>query len=519
MKKYFLLSIILLFNSFIMAQQKKHIVEAKETLYGLSKKYQISIDELRKSNPQLKDRAPQIGETLIIPDKTFNPNPKKKDNTVPSNTSNNSSAKDIDTSKEFIYITVEPKETLYRISKKYKISIDSIKKLNPNMDEKGPKIGEVLKLYATTNKIKNQNSKDSDSTKSNAKEDNVAISKSTVNDKNENVINVVMFLPFHTETKEKNEERNIAKEFYSGAFIALDSLTNKGRKINVNLLDSGEDNKFRETLNTYDFSNTQLIIGPLFKSGIISVANKIKKIPIVSPFTSSDELDNYSNLILYDTKDQILAEKLVEEMMKKYSGEKIYILYDNDHVEVAHYVKSLLLNKKKNIEIVLTQKAEDIKPQQNLVTQEYNKIYSIIISEDNNLLTNYLNNIINWNTDQLQPISLYYSSLFDNKKYSGKLLDFGLIYSDTKYVNEYGFNEQKTINAYKKKFCNTPGKYAIVGFDVTYDILNRMDNNGILYDKYMKSEAKQLSNKYSFIRIKNNGAWANQGARIIQLLK
>lgn len=515
MKKFFLLLTVSLLSTFAIAQQKKHVVEAKETLYGLSKKYQISIDELRKYNPKLNERAPQIGETLIIPDKTSNATTKKNDS-VPVNKKTDSPTKNKEIPVEYVYVTVEPKETLYGLSKKYNTTIETIKKLNPNMDENNPKIGEVLKLPAITKNTKTESEKNNTETLSPVEQP-----KTETQDKKQDIdketLNIVMFLPFHTETTEGNAERNIAKEFYSGAYIALDSLADKGKKINVNVLDSGEDNKFMETLNTYDFSNTQLIIGPLFKSGILAVANKIKQIPIVSPFTSSDDLDNYSNLILYDTKEDILAEKLVEEMMKKYTGEKIYILYDDDHAETAQYFKSLIKNK--NAEIVLTKNTGDIKPQQNLVTQEYNKIYSIIISNQDSFIANYLNTIIDWNSSQIQPISVFYSSLFDNKKYSGKLLDFGLIYSDTKYVNEYGFNEQKTINAYKNKYCNIPGKYAIAGFDVTYDILTRMDNKGNLSDKSMEVEKKQLSNKYSFTKVRKDGAWANQGARIIQLLK
>lgn len=47
-------------------QNFNHIVKKKETIYGISKKYSISIDEIKKNNFFLKKRNLQIGDILII---------------------------------------------------------------------------------------------------------------------------------------------------------------------------------------------------------------------------------------------------------------------------------------------------------------------------------------------------------------------------------------------------------------------------------------------------------------------
>ena len=44
-----------------------HKVEPDETLYGLARNYNVSIDEIKRSNPVLANRGPVIGETLLIP--------------------------------------------------------------------------------------------------------------------------------------------------------------------------------------------------------------------------------------------------------------------------------------------------------------------------------------------------------------------------------------------------------------------------------------------------------------------
>ena len=46
--------------------QLSHLVKAKESLYGISKQYNISIDELEKNNPVLKEVGLQPGQVLVI---------------------------------------------------------------------------------------------------------------------------------------------------------------------------------------------------------------------------------------------------------------------------------------------------------------------------------------------------------------------------------------------------------------------------------------------------------------------
>ena len=44
----------------------KHKVEPKETLYGLSKKYNVSVDEIKQKNEAVLQNGLQIGQILII---------------------------------------------------------------------------------------------------------------------------------------------------------------------------------------------------------------------------------------------------------------------------------------------------------------------------------------------------------------------------------------------------------------------------------------------------------------------
>ena len=46
---------------------KTHVVSAKETVYGLTKLYNVSEEELEKANPGLAENGLKIGEELNIP--------------------------------------------------------------------------------------------------------------------------------------------------------------------------------------------------------------------------------------------------------------------------------------------------------------------------------------------------------------------------------------------------------------------------------------------------------------------
>jgi cell wall-associated NlpC family hydrolase len=108
-----------------------HIVKPKETLYSLSKQYGVTMEEICEMNPELKTGNLKKGTKLkfrntnSIPDTTeeIKTQPKVVDEPKVTETS----------SKDAIIHKVQPKETLFRISKKYGVSVSELQKLNPNL--------------------------------------------------------------------------------------------------------------------------------------------------------------------------------------------------------------------------------------------------------------------------------------------------------------------------------------------------------------------------------------------------
>ncbi|MBE8725905.1 peptidoglycan endopeptidase [Flavobacterium hungaricum] len=115
-----------------------HEVAAKETLWGISKKYNISVDELKKANPLLETEGLKIGQQIVIPSKE-NPIIEKPAETEIAST-------DVELFRE-----VKPKETKYGISKEYGITVAELERQNPSIKGKVP-AGYLLKIKVTKEK-------------------------------------------------------------------------------------------------------------------------------------------------------------------------------------------------------------------------------------------------------------------------------------------------------------------------------------------------------------------------------
>jgi LysM repeat protein len=103
-----------------------HKVAAGQTLFFISKMYNVSISDIRKNNPQIQD------DLIIKPDDVLVISVPKK--------------AEVSGAKESYQThTVETKETLYSISKKYNVSVDEIIRMN-NLETPAIQIGQELRV-------------------------------------------------------------------------------------------------------------------------------------------------------------------------------------------------------------------------------------------------------------------------------------------------------------------------------------------------------------------------------------
>lgn len=115
-----------------------HEVLAKETLWGISKKYNVSVEDLKKANPLLESEGLKIGQQITIPSNVI----ADQGNPV----ENAPKPEDVEVSRE-----VKPKETKYAIAKEFGISVAELEKQNPAIKKK-LKVGYVLTIRTSKEK-------------------------------------------------------------------------------------------------------------------------------------------------------------------------------------------------------------------------------------------------------------------------------------------------------------------------------------------------------------------------------
>lgn len=559
-KKIFLLAGFLMFIGFS-AQQKIHTVTKGDTPYAISKKYGITLDELFKLNPALKNGNLNIGDKVLV---------KGNSTTEKSNSS------------DLGFIIIKPKQTLYSITKQYHISETQIRKLNPNLEMK---IGE--KVYIPENLIRNYADADArnesyipvvveensskDKKPENKEENNSYTSTGVSNDdfitytvqegdttfgiinkfgisldelirlnpqissgfkngmilkikkadfgfvkKSGDALNVVMMLPFGYEAGD-SKFRNMSLEFLTGAKLAIERNVKSGKKLNIRVVDAGNEATFKNSLTQINRDNTDLIIGPLFKSSVLEVLDYVKdsKIPVVAPFANSSDLYGYNNLIIVETTDQTYADRIVKEVKDVFSNQKIYIVADQTKKN-ATYLKENLEKNLSSANIMIVNSPADIQTDTNMMTGQNAPVIAVLANSDDTLGSAFASRMIDLSqqTQGIKAFSMYYVPAFEKKE--DELSQASLVYLMDRKINMDGAFEKQILEDYQEKFCKSPTKYAVIGFDVVNDMLSRENTKGEIFRQIDKSQT-QLATKFEFVRAQRNGAYINTGYRVVRL--
>ncbi len=320
-----------------------HIVKKGETLYGLSKTYGVSQEDIIANNPLVRVGL-KLGQEIVIPQ----PSVKESAN------------EQLNMEGNVLYHTIKQGETLYRLSKNYNISIENILKLNPGVSPENFKIGTVIKIVANAPKTEKRETtvtvmesyiaETGDNLKKIAKRTGVDIDD--LEDANPNVgkvktgmtiqipvaktdsvdvvvsegneyelqhndserikeiydsihylnssksINVALMLPFMLNNSVETKQSKLYTEFYKGFLLALKDVNERynDNEINVYTYDTeGTTDKLMSILSTDEVKEMDLIFAPdaLEQLDSISSFSKSNGIYVVNTFSVKDE--NYDN--------------------------------------------------------------------------------------------------------------------------------------------------------------------------------------------------------------------------------
>lgn len=145
MNLYKLFIIIFFLSTATLFSQKitKHTVVEGESIYVIAKKYGVTESDIYELNPKSKGALLQLKTVLLIPSK-----PKKtaiSDEKKKKNISKNNESTEIH--------TAVAGESLYVIAKKYGISLEKIKEINPNLNPDAIQIGDKINIIPSKKTI------------------------------------------------------------------------------------------------------------------------------------------------------------------------------------------------------------------------------------------------------------------------------------------------------------------------------------------------------------------------------
>src|SRR5690606_3405388 len=285
------------------------IVEKGETIYGIAVKNNTTVSALYEMNPGLQQNGLKVGQPINIPVGDKQTETASKPATKPKT------------------ITIQPKETLYSIAKAYGVSQEQLLQWNPDL-KNGLKEGAVVIVgYNETDDKTVLLPVNENSTANYTKK---GIDLTLPNDGS--IRNLVLLLPFNVaqnnfnnpsinQNIKENVFLNMTLDFYSGAKLAIEHLKDKNYNLNVKFVDSKETNRALDvsTLkNDFDFSSTDVIIGPFFQKNVDAVSESFKdqQTIIVSPL-STDKGKPYPRQVHTMPNTDIVKRELLEYVVSK----------------------------------------------------------------------------------------------------------------------------------------------------------------------------------------------------------
>ncbi len=447
-----------------------YTVPSKMTLYSLGREYGIPSDSIVRLNPEIMEQGGlKVGMVIRLP--------KKQDESGVVNTDN------------YIFYEVKPKQNIFRLTQNLKITRDELFRLNPAL-ENGLKAGMVLKLpkeKAEVLEVKNALVLD---------QINLLDSVNV-----ENKPKVVFMLPFRLDRinindKEKTESQiktrrdlTLSLGFYSGALVALDSIKKLGVSVNVKTYDTElSQAKVKEILFRENLQGVNAIIGPVASGALNEVAVQAasKNIPVIAPISSESEF-SHSNVFFSVPREEVLRSKMLSYMEKIYTDENVIIIADSTH-QVAHdsilskfpaaQIAKVIDNKSLHLDEFLIQLSEEKKNWVFLETDQPNmvaSVTSILNSANTASLTSEKETEIN-----VRMFTTSHNSAFEDDAVSSTHLS-NLKFTYPSLYREAG--NDSFVKAYQKRFNGLkPDRYAVRGFDVTFDVLLKLAHKNNLFE-------------------------------------
>jgi LysM repeat protein/ABC-type branched-subunit amino acid transport system substrate-binding protein len=491
-----------------------HTIQARETLYGVSKKYGVSGESIVEANPGLSHASFSIGKTIRIP-----AGKKQKPSTEIVETQKGA--------KE-IYYTVPARETMYNICRTFKTSEKELLKLNPELAG-GLRRGMTLRIPFRINEKDIPMDTEPDAGEINAMLNAKRGIKSVYTAK------IALMLPYNAENRQTNTAGNRFAEYYEGMLLAVDSLRNLGYSTELFVYDIGDNTStLRKILKDegQKLKDVNLIIGGVSSEQIKLIADfaQSNKTKYVIPFTSrNDEVLNNAFIFQVNTPQSLLYANAVYAGANLFAKHNIIFLDTKDKDDQTEFINEFKRDlKERNISCKnAVYDAENFPANMEalLSTDKPNVIMPISSSLD---ALAKIKNVLRVlaETKPEYRISLFGYPVWQT--YTKDCLDdfhaldtyiYSLYYADNMSPNVKTFYEN-----YKNWYSNNPmstfPKYGMLGFDTGMFFFGALQNYGVNFENNLSEiKYKSLQTGFNFERVNNWGGYINTNIYIIHYNK
>jgi LysM repeat protein len=482
-------------------QTNRHVVKQGETLTAIATKYGIEVRDLRQANPVLATREGLIlGEMLVIPEKQ----------------------KQATSAQSIKEVRLASDERLEDKGSKDVRVVEVPESCRPNKGGffyESYDIALLLPLYLDANDSINPRIAPVDSLFENMDEDQEA-EIDTVEQEFSPDSQIWKFY--------RNSESFL--HFYEGVLLAVDSMRSRGMNIKLHVYDTGPDTKsiFR-ILSMDEFLGMDLIIGPVFPQTQKLVADFAEKnrIPMVSPLMLETKLtENHSKYFQVYPSQESIMELTAQYIADKYANSNFIIIQSgaptatdqllinlcrerilaaNAHALIKTY--DIVNRGGAGIKDILSESKENV-----FIIPAFNENpdydegeVSVAVSNINNFASDYKVTVIGdsrFNRFDAVSLEQYHNV---NLKY------FYPYWADLSSPSTRWFYDK-----FKTYFSTEPNQFSSQGYDVAFYFLNAMYSYGKnFYDCLSYLNVRLVQGNYRFEKVSNFGGYMNKGLSLI----
>lgn len=484
-----------------------YTVPAKMTLYSLGKEYNIKPEDIVRLNPEIiANNGLKEGMVIRVPEKKIDLGAVNTDN--------------------FIFYEVKPKQTFFSLTRKLEISYTDLMALNPDL-KLGLKAGMVLKLPKDqTGDFEVRNALILDKI-------NLLDSINT-----DNRPKIMFLLPFRLNKLDLNNKSGVKKTIerrkslkyslglYSGALIALDSIAKLGVSVDVSTFDNQFNlEKTKEILLRENLIEYSAIVGPLDINSLKEVAVQASKyqIPVIAHISVTSDI-RLNNVFFSRTSNTVLREKMINYVEGQRTDQNIIIIADRRHAAVRDSILrrfptakvAEVKEEEKNIGVNIDRlKLLLSKTMENWIFVETDdfKLVSSVSSILNSFQNVLLDPLLDTERISVRMLTTDKNEAFDNDVISSSHLS-NLNFTYPSVYRETG--NDTFVKQYRRRFGDTPDRYAVRGFDLTYDLLLKLAyKNNLVEASKIIGETEYTGNKFSYEKKDATSGYFNQASYIM----